>query len=349
MNEKNIASIKDIQKVDFVETDSSGADSLRDKAYPKTDLRVVIITQGLSRIVRPIVEQYNIVGIIECAPRKAKQVNDGTLYKIAKKIYFFVKKEIKTLRSFTKSKNIPYYYMDNGSDKLLERWVKNIDPDVIVVHSMSQLLKNNIFDIPKYGTINLHFAFLPKYRGPNSEFWQYYNMEEKSGVTVHYIDENEDTGDIIYQEEFDMPLGIKSPKLLNLAIGKIGVNLLLKTLNNIENLASTSQQKDSPTLRARNIKSNEYAAIVNWKNWDIKRIWHILRGTESWLNAFEQPTGLYKGQRWSIGKFEECSVKNYLPSKVYKENYRYFVACKNGKIFLNVRFNIKNFILSFIK
>jgi len=50
--------------------------------------------------------------------------------------------------------------MDNGSDKRLENWVKGINPDIIIVYSMSQLLKENMFTIPKYGTINFHLALL---------------------------------------------------------------------------------------------------------------------------------------------------------------------------------------------
>ena len=122
---------------------------------------------------------------------------------MVKFIYFFI---FDSLKSFAKKEKIPYYYMNKGSDKNLENWVKCINPDIIVVYSMSQLLKENIFSIPKYGTINLHAGLLPNYRGPFPYFWMYYNTDKKGGVTVHYIDEGEDTGDIIYQEVYDIPL-----------------------------------------------------------------------------------------------------------------------------------------------
>jgi len=311
----------------------------------KRQLRVMIITMGLSYIVAPITQRYNVVGIIECAPRKTKQ--PSFLYKIAKKFYIFFNK-IKTLESFAKSKNIPYYYMNNGSDKLLENWVRNKNPDVIVVYSMSQLLKKNIFEIPKYGTINLHPSLLPSYRGPNPIFWMYYYTEKKGGVTVHYIDEGEDTGDIIYQEEFDIPLGMRLSDFMELAIGKIGVDLLLKALDNIENLPRKKQPKQSPTPRARNIKESEHRNIIDWQNWEIERIWHLLRGTESWLNPIEQPKGIYRGQRWTVEEFEKCNMEGYEISKIYKENGRYFLATKDGKIFLSIKFSFKNFLLSII-
>lgn len=351
VNETNIGSIKGVKKWDLERESKSTCDT-RDEIYQKNDkreLKVMIITMGISRIVEPIVNLHNVVGVIECAPRKKAKTQDSILYKILKKIYSFKKKQVKTLKSFMTNKNIPYYYMENGSDKPLENWVKNINPDIIVVYSMSQLLKRNIFDIPKYGTINLHPALLPNYRGPFPDFWMYYNTEKKGGVTVHYIDEGEDTGDIIYQEEYDIPLGMKSPDMLDLAIGKIGTNLLLKALDNIENLPRQKQSKESPIPRARNIKVDEHRNIIDWQNWKIERIWHLLRGTELWLNAVEQPKGLHKGQRWLVEDFEKCDVSSYEVSKIYKENNKYFVACKDGKIFLSLKLSLKNFVLNIVR
>ncbi|MGI6455390.1 MAG: formyltransferase family protein [bacterium] len=87
---------------------------------------------------------------------------------------------------------------------LLERWVREKNPDFICVKSMSQLLKENIFSIPKYGTINLHPSILPNYRGPNPLFWTMFNQECESGMTVHYINKGEDTGDILRQYTIKM-------------------------------------------------------------------------------------------------------------------------------------------------
>lgn len=309
----------------------------------------MIITMGISRILEPILSVHNVVGIIEPAPRNSKTNQKSLIFKALKNVYSIFKKEAKTLKSYSQEKDILYYYMDNGSDKNLEQWVKDISPDVTVVYSMSQLLKENIFDIPKYGTINLHPALLPSYRGPNPDFWMYYDGVKEAGVTVHYIDKGEDTGDIIYQEKYDFPLGLKSPQMLDLSIGKIGVNLLLKALNSLENLPRIVQPKESPTKKARNIKADEHENIINWQNWEIERIWHLLRGTELWLNILDQPKGIYKGQRWTIEDFEKCDVSSYEVSKIYKVNYKYFVVCKDGKIFLSLKFSLKNLVLNILR
>jgi len=311
--------------------------------------KVMIITMGLSRIVEPIVNNHQVVGVIECAPRDGKESKKNIFYKLTKFLYTKIKSNEKILKSYVQSRDIPYYYMDSGSDKSLENWVKSIDPDVIIVFSMSQLLKENIFKIPKYGTINLHPALLPSYRGPFPNFWVYFNMDRKSGVTVHYIDSGEDSGDIIYQESYEIPLGMKSPVMLDHAIGTLGVNLLLKVLDNIEELPREVQPSNSPTLRARNIKDEEHKNLIEWKNWKIERIWHLLRGTELWLNSIPSPRGIYRGQRWSVEQFEKCDTSRYKVSQLYKEDGQNFVVCNDGKIYLDLNFSFKKFILNIVR
>jgi len=347
VDDKNIISKKGVKKLGFRERENKGADFTRNKVCKSGRPRVMIITMGISRILEPILKAHDVIGIIEAAPRKKKSKNIFSY--IARKIHLKIKPLLGNLKMYSSRNNISYYYMKNGSDQNLQNWVKKLNPDVIIVYSMSQLLKENIFTIPKYGTINLHSALLPSYRGPNPDFWMYYDGLSKGGVTVHYIDKGEDTGDIIYQKQYDFPLGMKSPQMLDLAIGKIGVNLLLKALENIENLPRTKQVKESSTKRARNIEKNEHKNLVDFINWDIKKIWHLLRGTELWLDALEQPSGFYRGQRWVVKEFKKCYMADsYNISKIYKENKRYFVACKDGKIFLSLKFSLKSFVLGII-
>lgn len=302
--------------------------------------RVLIITQGVSRIVEPVVNNANVVGIVESRSRIKQKKN---LINFFSQKYSYYINNSKNLKSYCHKRKVPYYFMENGCDNALQTWIEDLKPDVIVVYLMSELLKENIFTIPTYGTINLHPSFLPKYRGPNPWFWSYYNMDKRGGVTLHFINPKEDLGDIIYQEEYDIPLGIESPKMQDLAIGEIGVKLILKALKNVKDLPRLTQEKESPTKRARNIKRKEHLEIVQWEEWPIERIWHLLRGTQLWLNAFEQPKGIYKGQRWVIGVYEKCNMSDYSVSKVYKNSDGYFLCCKEGKIHLSISFGVKSF------
>jgi methionyl-tRNA formyltransferase len=241
--------------------------------------------------------------------------------------------------------------MTGSHDEGLEDWIRAQNPDVIVVFSMSQLLKENIFNIPKFGTINIHPSYLPEYRGPAPDIWQYYNMEINPGVTVHYIDSGEDTGDIIFQERTPILLGKKLPDKLDKLIGRTGVNLILKALNAIQegNAPRVTQSKESPTLRARNLKPGEYNQLINWENWPIEHVWHVLRGTEHWLNELHQPKGFYKCQSWIVEDYERCDISGYKIGEVYRGAGKWFVICKEGKIYLSLKFDLKNLLIGLIR
>ena len=316
-------------------------------------MKVVLITQGVSRIVAPVLDSdHDIVGVIESAPRN--HLKKRGFYKIKAMLrwlcYSFFNRD-RSLKALCEGLNIPYRFMTSSDDEGLLSWLREKNPDLIIVFSMSQLLKKGVFSIPRLGTINLHPSFLPEYRGPNPDVWQYINMEEYPGVTVHYVDEGEDTGDIICQDRMHIPLGTKSPERLDRLIGKLGVALILKTLNAIEGGYATrvKQPAESPTCRARNLHPSEHKTIIDWENWPVERVWHVLRGTELWLNALPQPTGVFRGQRWLIDDYERCSRNSDMPGNIYRVGRRRYVAASNGRIFLSLDFRIKRMILGFFK
>lgn len=85
-------------------------------------------------------------------------------------------------------------------DKVSPVIFKNFSPDIIVSYNYRYILKKEIFSQPPLGSINLHIAYLPWNRGADPNFWSHFENTPK-GVTIHYIDEGIDTGDIIVQEK----------------------------------------------------------------------------------------------------------------------------------------------------
>lgn len=285
----------------------------------KTKMKVVFITMELTQVLYSLLESsINLVGIVE-SKRK-----DPT-------------KQTMDLKEFCLGKNIPFYYMNEGCNVHFENWLKNLEPDLVVVFGMSELLKKNIIDIPKKGCINLHPSLLPKYRGGYPIFWTYYHFDQKPGVTVHYIDEGEDTGNIIYQESVELSIGATEEELLEELIDNKGNELLLRAIHAIENdcAPSIEQPKISSTEKARKIHPYEYKEIIDWKTWEITRIWHLLRGTQNWLNVFDFTNIRGKIKQWRVLNYVQDDYQFEL-GKVFKENSHYFVSCAQGKIYLDL-------------
>ncbi|MBF4313084.1 methionyl-tRNA formyltransferase, partial [Vibrio anguillarum] len=74
-----------------------------------------------------------------------------------------------------------------------------------------------------------------------------------------------------------------------------------------------------------------------------------LRGTELWLNAYDQPKGIFKGQRWVVGEYERKDNID-LPGAIVRYKGRKALATPDGYIFIDINFSLKKallFVLNF--
>lgn len=111
-------------------------------------------------------------------------------------------KQDTVLMQLARENNIALELCQNiNSHEFIER-VKEYQVDLFVSMSFNQIFKREIIDLPKYKTINCHAGKLPFYRGRNILNWALINDEKEFGITVHYMDEGIDTGDIILQETY---------------------------------------------------------------------------------------------------------------------------------------------------
>src|SRR5688572_24847655 len=78
--------------------------------------------------------------------------------------------------------------------------VKSLDPDLGLIYG-SPILKPELFEIPKLGTLGIHHGKDPEYRGNKTTFWMMYNGEEYAGVTIQKVNKGLDTGTIVKTAE----------------------------------------------------------------------------------------------------------------------------------------------------
>ena len=100
--------------------------------------------------------------------------------------------------------NIPFLRPHKiNSDEVVEK-VASAKPDLCCIAHFERLVKKPLLDIPQLGFINLHPSLLPDYRGMSPQHWPIINREKKTGISIHYVDETADTGDIILQREISL-------------------------------------------------------------------------------------------------------------------------------------------------
>lgn len=109
-----------------------------------------------------------------------------------------------TLKNYAKRYSIDYLKHRNiNSDKFVTT-IEKYNCDLFVSMSFDQIFKTKIINLAKYNTINCHAGKLPFYRGRNILNWALINDEKEFGITVHYVDDGIDTGDIILQKNFQI-------------------------------------------------------------------------------------------------------------------------------------------------
>jgi folate-dependent phosphoribosylglycinamide formyltransferase PurN len=87
------------------------------------------------------------------------------------------------------------YVTDIHAQSVLEQ-VYRLAPDIGLIYG-SPILKPELFEIPKYGTLGIHHGKVPEYRGKKTTFWAIYNGEEYAGVTIQKVNAGLDTGEIV--------------------------------------------------------------------------------------------------------------------------------------------------------
>ena len=149
-------------------------------------------------------------------------------------------------------------------DEKIIKKIKEINPDLIVVVAYGKILPKEIIDIPKYGIINVHSSLLPKYRGASPIHSAILNGDTESGVSIMYIEEGLDSGDVILQESCDIlesdTLGTLHDKLKDL--GAIGLEKALKLIE--AGKVEATKQDESLATFVKPITKEQ--AKIDWNN-----------------------------------------------------------------------------------
>ena len=135
--------------------------------------------------------------------------------------------------------------------------ILRLDPDIIVTCSYGQIIPKEIIDFPKYGCINIHASLLPKYRGGAPIQRAIMNDEKYTGITIMYMDEHMDTGDIISMEKIKIE---DSDNLQTITdkLSILGSKLIIKDINDIiNNKVVREKQNDSDATFAPIIKKED--------------------------------------------------------------------------------------------
>ncbi|MCH3882612.1 MULTISPECIES: methionyl-tRNA formyltransferase [Tenacibaculum] len=253
------------------------------------DIRIVFMgTPDFAvTILQHLVEnKYNVVGVITAVDKPAgrgRKLNESAVKKYAR------------------SQNLPILQPKNLKNEEFQKELKALNANLQIVVAF-RMLPKTVWNMPAYGTFNLHASLLPDYRGAAPIHWAIINGETKTGVTTFFIDDKIDTGEIILQSGIDIKnnetVGELHDKLMHL-----GAGLVSETVDLIANeeVKTTKQpeleEKSAPKLYPHNCR-------IDW-SLPLDVIYNKIRG----LNPFPAAWTLIHTNN------EEISAKIYAVSK----------------------------------
>lgn len=288
------------------------------------DLRIVFMgTPDFAvTILKTLVEyHYNIVGVITATDKPAgrgRKLNESAV-----KVY-------------AKSQNLNILQPTNLKDKDFLSELADLNANLQIVVAF-RMLPKVVWQMPKYGTFNLHASLLPNYRGAAPINWAIINGETKTGVSTFFIDENIDTGAMILQDtitiEPDENAGSLHDKLMYL-----GSSLVIKTVKLIEdNKVTTKAQIDTKDIKTA-YKLNRDNCKIDWTS-PLDTIYNKIRGLSPYPTAWcilingedELDIKIYKSNK-------ELAEHSHEPGHIITTKKEIKVAVANGYIIIE---NIK--------
>jgi len=272
---------------------------------------------------KPLVEKEEVVGVVTHPDRPSGRGLE-------------TKQSI--VKEFSLKKGLPVFTPEKIRDKNFISEIESLKPDLGVVVAYGKILPEEVFLIPKYKTINVHFSLLPKYRGAAPINWAIIKGEKITGVTIFFIDEGLDTGDIIVQKEVEIATEDDSITLEKKLV-EAGIPLLFEAIEKIEKSGDeicVTKQKGEPSYAPLLKKSD---GKIDW-NSSSDEILNIIRGTKPWPSAYiEVKNEKLKIKNLKILKasglnLSQSETEKCLPGTIVelKKDIGFIVKCGRGAL-----------------
>lgn len=209
-----------------------------------------------------LIENYNVIGVVT---QPDKEVGRKREIKFSPVKECALKHNIKVFQP----KKIKEEY-----SSLLD-----LNPDIIITCAYGQIIPKALLDFPKYKCINIHASLLPKLRGGAPIHKAIINGYDKTGVTIMYMDEKMDSGDILYQKEVIIDENDTAGSLFD-KLSKLGSEMIIEFLPKLLSGDFKSvKQDESLVTYAYNVTREEEKIDFNKTK---KEVYNQIRGLYPW-------------------------------------------------------------------
>ncbi len=283
----------------------------------KTELRIVFMgtpdfaVESLRVLIN---NNYNVVGVVTTPDKPA-----GRGHKL----------QSSPVKQYALEHNLPLLQPEKLKDPDFLATLKTWDADLQIVVAF-RMLPEVVWDMPKYGTFNLHASLLPQYRGAAPINWAIINGEKETGVTTFFISHEIDTGMIIFQEKIPIQ-DTDNAEIVHDKLMVSGAQLVIKTVDSI--LDKSIKPIDQEVLINKDVTLRPAPKIfketcrVDWSQ-DVVKVYDFIRGLSPYPGAWTE-IHTPKGEILNIKIFDSLI-------RFARHNKPYGQVGTDGKTFLDI-------------
>ena len=251
------------------------------------------------------------------------------------------------VKVYAQEHGIPVLQPEKMKDAEFVEALRSYRADLQVVVAF-RMLPESVWAMPRFGTFNVHAALLPQYRGAAPINWAIINGETRTGVTTFFLDHDIDTGRVILQKPFDIPLDADVEYVYD-GLMALGAQAALETIDRIiagDGVVESLPQSDM--LPADELKTApkiyKETCRIDWSK-TAKQVHDFIRGlspvpgshgTITLPDGTQTEVKIYKTANANANGLRACSPehllerKNVPPGTVVRDKKHMYVCCSDG-------------------
>jgi len=225
-------------------------------------------------------------------------------------------------------RKIPLWEVHRLADPSTISILASYQPDVLCVACFSQRIPRAVLDIAHLGCLNLHPSLLPTNRGPEPLFWTFRHGCRQTGVTIHFMNEEMDSGAILAQEVIPVADGMSYVQL-ELDCARRGGKLLSQTVWDLYQGIAFSQNQDENSSSYYGFPSNE-DFVVPVADWDAEHVYNFICAVAHWggpivLQFGDERVTIQKATSYNHEGTDDLPFKHY-----FWQDDKLWIRCKRG-------------------
>ena len=207
----------------------------------------------------------------------------------------------KSLTKYAIEENLSVLNPKRISTKILDELTNDKPLDYLFSFQYEKIIKKPILEYPRYGCVNIHFSYLPRNRGVSPIAWALIEGDTEFAVTIHYMDEGVDTGDIIDQEVFPIFDDYTAQILYEKSV-QAGVRLFQRVIPKLKKCKYIGSKQDESLATYHSLGSLDFNNVII--DWDgvCEEVFNRIRAFI--FPQFQLPATLLNGKRLFVSRVE---------------------------------------------